>query len=799
MAASSHFEHKEMDHLSYSADEQLLFDLVLNEDVEGVRSFFDLRPNFLFRTRDFVTRALLSDTIDLNRGDILKIFLDEQARIGGALFNAVRKGSKDCVQTMLPYISSKRGDIGPEDVKPGAFVSPLMLAVHLEKFDIIELFLSKGYRVLEPHDDDDEDDDDEQLNRTNVGLELSNELSFNLRVNAYRALASPLYISYFFIMNPDALHPIFHVLELNKKLKNQMYRDFEFNNDYKQISKDCQRFAVDLLEQCRTTDETNVLLDVYPEIQRVYEKDKKHVEGSHTAFKELSVLNLAIRNDMNELVAHPQSQLRLDKILYHGIYTFKREPRVWRYRSWYTGKLFWLRHTLLLPFLALFYIIAPDCRISNVLKTPTVKFYSHTSAFVLFAIALAMSSIEDHFTDYTLIPVLIDWGILLFVLGLFLQEMKDLYFQGAFRYIRQWWNIISLLMVVLFLISYSLCLTAYLSPQTSPPHLKNLAVRSSQLSLLANSFFAFAMVFSFIHLTNFLQVSDVFGPLQLSLYMLFADLIKFFVFFFVLFMAFGLSLRKLYSHYKTSQQHFVNITRPVDTDHPYSAVKSGFLNLFWSMFGLTELATFDTKDKEFSITKETGMLLFGLFQILVVIIVLNMLIAVMTRSYEEISDNSDLSWKVSRTRMWMNWVDKGNVLPPPLNLIPNSKTLAAVFSLAYRTTLGKVSKNALLPPDTSQQSPKVAVKAALEYKSRRMIIKNIVDRYLRKRREEARADEVTLRHLKEMEKRMWTHMHKHWGLVPSSPPLSEHRKQSSSLHEETAYSDHQKSVTETLV
>lgn len=35
----------------------------------------------------------------------------------------------------------------------------------------------------------------------------------------------------------------------------------------------------------------------------------------------------------------------------------------------------------------------------------------------------------------------------------------------------------------------------------------------------------------------------------------------------------------------------------------------------------------------------------------------------------------DLHWKVSRARMWMNWVNKGSVLPPPYNLIPNPKAV----------------------------------------------------------------------------------------------------------------------------
>lgn len=40
-----------------------------------------------------------------------------------------------------------------------------------------------------------------------------------------------------------------------------------------------------------------------------------------------------------------------------------------------------------------------------------------------------------------------------------------------------------------------------------------------------------------------------------------------------------------------------------------------------------------------------------------------------------LKEAEDLHWKVSRTRMWMNWVNKGSVLPPPYNLIPNPKAV----------------------------------------------------------------------------------------------------------------------------
>ena len=46
-------------------------------------------------------------------------------------------------------------------------------------------------------------------------------------------------------------------------------------------------------------------------------------------------------------------------------------------------------------------------------------------------------------------------------------------------------------------------------------------------------------------------------------------------------------------------------------------------SLFWSMFGLTDLNTFDIDKPEFQITRETGVTLFGMSQVLIVIVAIN--------------------------------------------------------------------------------------------------------------------------------------------------------------------------------
>lgn len=53
-----------------------------------------------------------------------------------------------------------------------------------------------------------------------------------------------------------------------------------------------------------------------------------------------------------------------------------------------------------------------------------------------------------------------------------------------------------------------------------------------------------------------------------------------------------------------------------------------------------------------------------------------------------LKEAEDLHWKVSRTRMWMNWVNKGSVLPPPYNLIPNPKAIVHFIKKVRDTCRG---------------------------------------------------------------------------------------------------------------
>ena len=107
------------------------------------------------------------------------------------------------------------------------------------------------------------------------------------------------------------------------------------------------------------------------------------------------------------------------------------------------------------------------------------------------------------------------------------QEAKEAYRQGKERYLSQYWNLVTLMMLALFVVSGVLWFIGHLMivSGVKEASAKKLDYRSI---LLSNAFFAFGMVLAFFHISNSFQVNSMLGPLQLSLVKMVRDIVKFF-------------------------------------------------------------------------------------------------------------------------------------------------------------------------------------------------------------------------------------------------------------------------------
>ncbi|XP_008336554.2 short transient receptor potential channel 4-like [Cynoglossus semilaevis] len=66
--------------------------------------------------------------------------------------------------------------------------------------------------------------------------------------------------------------------------------------------------------------------------------------------------------------------------------------------------------------------------------------------------------------------------------------------------------------------------------------------------------------------------------------------------------------------------------------------------------------------------------MFGTYNVISLVVLLNMLIAMMNNSYQHIADHADIEWKFARTKLWMSYFEEGATLPAPFNIIPSPKS-----------------------------------------------------------------------------------------------------------------------------
>jgi hypothetical protein len=92
-----------------------------------------------------------------------------------------------------------------------------------------------------------------------------------------------------------------------------------------------------------------------------------------------------------------------------------------------------------------------------------------------------------------------------------------------------------------------------------------------------------------------------------------------------------------------------------------------------------------------SYTRFWGMMMFGSYSVINVVVLLNLLIAMMSSSYSIIAEHSDTEWKFARTKLWMSYFELGCTLPAPFNLFPTPKGILRLFGIGKSDPMRRMS------------------------------------------------------------------------------------------------------------
>uniref|UniRef100_A0A8C6DK33 Transient receptor potential cation channel subfamily C member 3 n=1 Tax=Moschus moschiferus TaxID=68415 RepID=A0A8C6DK33_MOSMO len=626
---------------SLTAEEERFLDAAEYGNIPVVRKMLEESKTLNVNCVDYMGQNALQLAVGNEHLEVTELLLKKEnlARIGDALLLAISKGYVRIVEAILNhpgFAASRRLTLSPceQELQDDDFyaydedgtrfspdITPIILAAHCQKYEVVHMLLMKGARIERPHD---------YFCKCGDCMEKQRHDSFShsrSRINAYKGLASPAYLS---LSSED---PVLTALELSNELAKLANIEKEFKNDYRKLSMQCKDFVVGVLDLCRDSEEVEAILNGDLESADPLEMHR------HKA--SLSRVKLAIKYEVKKL-----------------------------------GKI---------------------------LRSPFMKFVAHAASFIIF-LGLLVFNASDRFEGITTLPniTVIDYPkqifrvkttqftwtemlIMVWVLGMMWSECKELWLEGPREYILQLWNVLDFGMLSIFIAAFTARFLAFLqatkaqqyvdsyvqesdlSEVTLPPEIQYFTYARdkwlpSDPQIISEGLYAIAVVLSFSRIAYILPANESFGPLQISLGRTVKDIFKFMVLFIMVFLAFMIGMFILYSYYLGAK---VNAA--------FTTVEESFKTLFWSIFGLSEVTSVVLKyDHKF--IENIGYVLYGIYNVTMVVVLLNMLIAMINSSYQEIEDDSDVEWKFARSKLWLSYFDDGKTLPPPFSLVPSPKS-----------------------------------------------------------------------------------------------------------------------------
>ncbi|NXU65871.1 TRPC3 protein, partial [Horornis vulcanius] len=223
--------------------------------------------------------------------------------------------------------------------------------------------------------------------------------------------------------------------------------------------------------------------------------------------------------------------------------------------------------------------------------------------------------------------------------GMMWSECKELWLEGPREYILQLWNVLDFGMLSIFIAAFTARLLAFLqatkaqqyvdnyieendlSEVTLPPEIEYFTYgelsnwQKSLWSLWELGYMLQKAKACFSRIAYILPANESFGPLQISLGRTVKDIFKFMVLFIMVFLAFMIGMFILYSYYLGAK-----------LNPAFTTVEESFKTLFWSIFGLSEVTSVVLKyDHKF--IENIGYVLYGIYNVTMVVVLLNMLIA----------------------------------------------------------------------------------------------------------------------------------------------------------------------------
>ncbi|KAG8199145.1 hypothetical protein JTE90_015980 [Oedothorax gibbosus] len=414
--------------------------------------------------------------------------------------------------------------------------------------------------------------------------------------------------------------PIDTAVKMSRRYEDLAQREKERARDLENVAVFCETLASDLLAIAASNNTAGALLQA----------------GDHTNTVFLDVL---IELERKDVVAHSAVQKYLSDV--------------------WMGNLKWPAWQIILLFLAFIFCpvtwVACSLPLHRLANIPIIKFMAYLVSHIFLIFLLCFSILNPYFPLWSstqLLPHPHEWLLLFWILGFMVAVNVNPKERGGLGWIK-------LVIVSFGMVAIAIHLLGFFF--TDDSRLVILYIR--------NQLLAVCLLLAFFEFLNFLTFHHLFGPWAIIIRDLMKDLMRFLAILAIFLTGFSLHICAVYQPVFNPGNRTVTVDAEV-----FQSPIGTFEMLFYALFGLVEPDYMPPMHLSPSFAKVIMKVVFGVYMMVTVIVLINLLIAMMSNTYQRIQSQSDKEWKYGRAKLIRN-MNMTLPTPPPLNIFTFIPTL----------------------------------------------------------------------------------------------------------------------------
>ncbi|KFD57918.1 hypothetical protein M514_01151 [Trichuris suis] len=424
-----------------------------------------------------------------------------------------------------------------------------------------------------------------------------------------------------FILNSPA--PVDTAVQLSSFYRSFANKEKERTKDLNSVAELCENIATELLSIAAAEHNPALILKAHNKRGQPF-------------------IDALIEHNQKIVVSHPSVQRYLTEVWNGGI----------TWSSWKLTMFFFL--VLVCPPAWFFFSLPLNYRIN---EAPVIKFSCHLVSHILFTWLLTMETLRVYRPLYEItspIPTPVEFFLLLWLSGKLVAELSQMDgFTSRF----------SSLFTLLF---SSVAMIIHILAFIYPIVFMNAASEDEKLlythTLLyvKNQLFAAVLLVTFMHYLEFLTVHHLFGPWAVIIRNLMYDLTRFLVIMFLFMTGFTVHVTSVFQPAYAVADEVGSLGLPELTDVAEL--------MFFSLFGMVSVEMLPPVHLTPPVALIIIKMVYASYLIVTVIVLINLLIAMMSDTYQRIQAQSDIEWKFGRAKL-IREMNKKSAAPAPVNIL----------------------------------------------------------------------------------------------------------------------------------